>query len=219
MAKPKGSDQTAASLIPSEKTLETLKEAAAACKACPLWERATQTVFGEGLTTARVMLVGEQPGDSEDKQGQPFVGPAGHLLDKALESAGIHRNDTYITNIVKHFKWVQKGRLRLHQKPNQREIKACLPWLDAEIDLVRPQVLVVMGSTAAQGLLGKEVLVTKDRGKFLPSRFAPFTTVTVHPSSILRARTDEERHQTMADFVKDLIKAARILKKSEDSRQ
>ena len=165
-------------------------------------------MFGEGLTTARVILVGEQPGDYEDKQGLPFVGPAGHLLDKALESAGIHRDDTYITNIVKHFKWIPKGKLRLHQKPNQERSAGVLPWLEAEIDLVRPRVLVAMGSTAAQGLLGKEILVTKDRGKFLPSRFAPYTTVTVHPSSICRVHDDGERHKAMADFVEDLIKAA-----------
>jgi uracil-DNA glycosylase len=206
---------TAAVLIPSRLTQESLKKAAADCRACPLWKRGTQTVFGEGLLSSRLILVGEQPGDVEDRQGRPFVGPAGRVLDSALAAAGIDRNDAYVTNTVKHFKWVPKGKLRLHQKPNAREIGACLPWLEAEIDLIKPRLLVAMGTTAAQALLGKEVRVTVDRGRLLRSDLAPFTTATVHPSSILRARTDEERHAAMERFVEDLKKVASILKKKE----
>lgn len=151
---------TAAPLIPKNPTLEQLKQAAATCRACPLWMSGTQTVFGEGSVKARLILVGEQPGDQEDKQGLPFVGPAGRILDRALELAGIERSDAYVTNAVKHFKWLAQGKRRLHQKPNASEVGACLPWLDAEIDLIRPLVLVAMGSTAAQALFGKSVLVT-----------------------------------------------------------
>jgi DNA polymerase len=190
-----------------------LKEAAAGCRACPLWERSTQTVFGEGLLRSRLILVGEQPGDSEDRQGRPFVGPAGRILDRALETAGIDRQDAYVTNVVKHFKWVPRGRLRLHQKPNAREIGACLPWLDAEIDLIRPEVLVAMGATAAQALLGKEVRVTRDHGRMLPSDRVPYATVTVHPSSILRAPSDEDRKIALEGFVEDLGVVAGMLKK------
>lgn len=214
MAKQRGSEQTAAALIPAKRTLETLKSAAAGCRACPLWERGTQTVFGDGVPRARVILIGEQPGDQEDKQGLPFVGPAGHLLDRALKSAGIERNDVYITNVVKHFKWVAKGKLRLHKKPNAKEISACLPWLEAEIDLVRPEVLVALGSTAAQSLFGPKTLVTRDRGLFLPSPLAPRATLTVHPSSVLRARSDEERHEAMAGLTRDLVKVAEVLRNS-----
>lgn len=206
----KNSD-SAVDLIPVERTLESLKEAAAACRACPLWERGTQTVFGEGQVGARLILVGEQPGDMEDRQGLPFVGPAGRLLDKALVSAGIKRENAYVTNVVKHFKWVQKGKHRLHQKPNAREIGACRPWLEAEIDLIRPKVLVALGATSAQSLLGKDVRVTRDRGRFLPSKLAPYATVTVHPSSILRAQSDEQRHAAMEEFVRDLAGIAKIL--------
>ncbi len=149
--------ETAAPLIPARRTLVSLREAAAGCRACPLWKRGTQTVFGEGLPGSRLILVGEQPGDSEDREGRPFVGPAGRILDRGLEAAGIARDEAYVTNAVKHFKWVPRGKLRLHQKPNAREIGACLPWLDAEIDLIRPEVLVAMGATAAQALLGKQV--------------------------------------------------------------
>lgn len=157
------------------------------------------------------MLVGEQPGDSEDRQGRPFVGPAGRILDRALETAGIDRKDAYVTNAVKHFKWVAKGRLRMHQKPNAREIGACLPWLEAEIDLIRPQVLVAMGATAAQALLGKEVRVTHDHGRFLASDYAPYAAVTLHPSAILRAQTEEEREKAMDSFVEDLKMIAEVL--------
>ena len=207
---------TAAPLIPEKRTLRALKVAAAGCQACPLWERGTQTVFGEGLLRSRLILVGEQPGDAEDLQGRPFVGPAGRVLDRALESAGIDRKDAYVTNVVKHFKWVPKGRLRMHQKPNGREIGACLPWLEAEIDLIRPIVLVAMGATAAQALLGKQVRVTRDHGRILSSELAPYATVTVHPSSILRSQTDEQRHQSMSEFINDLKTAAKILNKGSD---
>jgi uracil-DNA glycosylase len=205
---------TAAPLIPKNATLEELKQAAAGCRACPLWMSGTQTVFGDGLPTSRIILVGEQPGDQEDKQGLPFVGPAGRVLDRGLELAGIERSDAYVTNVVKHFKWIAQGKRRLHQKPNSREIGACLPWLDAEIDLIRPQVLVALGSTAAQALFGKETLVTRDHGKLLTSHRAPYAIVTTHPSSILRAPTDDDRHAAMALFVDDLRIVADVLNRS-----
>ncbi len=213
MAIDRGGEGTAAPLIPARLTMRGLKEAAAGCRACPLWERGTQTVFGEGLLRSRLILVGEQPGDSEDRLGKPFVGPAGRVLDRALETAGIDRRDAYVTNAVKHFKWVPRGRLRLHQKPNAREIGACLPWLDAEIDLIKPEVLVALGATAAQALLGKEVRVTRDHGRLLPTPLATYATVTVHPSSILRAPSDEERKSAMEGFVEDLRVVAEMLRK------
>ncbi len=205
--------ETAAPLIPARRTLASLREAAAGCRACPLWKRGTRTVFGEGLPGSRLILVGEQPGDSEDREGRPFVGPAGRILDRGLEAAGIDRDEAYVTNAVKHFKWVPRGKLRLHQKPNAREIGACLPWLDAEIDLIRPEVLVAMGATAAQALLGKQVLVTRDHGRLIPTNLAPRATVTVHPSSILRAQTDEQRRMAMEGFIDDLRVVAAVLKK------
>jgi uracil-DNA glycosylase family protein len=204
---------TAAPLIPEHYTLEELKQAAAGCRACPLWMSGTQTVFGNGLVSSRIILVGEQPGDQEDKQGLPFVGPAGRVLDSALEAAGIERSDAYVTNVVKHFKWIALGKRRLHQKPNSREIGACLPWLDAEINLIKPLVLVAMGSTAAQALLGKEVLVTQQHGKFVETSRAPYAMATTHPSSILRAPTDEARHAAMQSFVDDLRLVAELLKR------
>ena len=202
---------TAAEFFPSRITLPALTRAAAGCRACELWKRGTQTVFGEGVPDARLMLVGEQPGDEEDVKGRPFVGPAGRLLDRALEEAGIERRDAYVTNVVKHFKWVPKGRRRLHTKPNAREIGACLPWLEAEIELVRPRVLVCLGATAAQALLGREFRVSRQRGAFVPSPLAPHVTATVHPSSILRSRTDEERELEMRRFVDDLRLVERVL--------
>jgi uracil-DNA glycosylase len=209
---PRADLTTTAPLIPPNATLEELKLAAAKCQACPLWLSGTQTVFGDGLVSSRLILVGEQPGDQEDKQGLPFVGPAGRVLDQGLELAGIARADAYVTNVVKHFKWVAQGKRRLHQKPNSREIGACLPWLDAEIALIKPLVLVAMGSTAAQALLGKEVLVTRDHGKLLPYDKAPHALVTVHPSSILRMPTDQDRHAAMARFVDDLRIVAGVLR-------
>lgn len=212
--KAKEPTSTAAHLIPEHYTLNELKEAAAGCRACPLWMSGTRTVFGEGLPTARIILVGEQPGDQEDKQGRPFVGPAGRVLDRGLELAGIERSDAYVTNVVKHFKWEAQGKRRLHKKPNAKEIGACMPWLDAEINLIRPLVLVALGSTAAQALLGKEVLVTRDHGRVFQGGKVPHTVVTTHPSSILRMPADDDRHAAMVSFVEDLRVVAELLKKS-----
>lgn len=194
--------------IPNKLTLPALRAAAAGCKACHLWKLGTQTVFGEGSATARVMMVGEQPGDKEDLQGRPFVGPAGAVLDKALAAAAIERKDVYVTNIVKHFKWEPRGKRRLHKKPNALEISACRPWLDAEIKAVKPEVVVLLGATAAQGILGSQFRVTKQRGQWLDSSIAPLVMATVHPSSILRAPDDDARHEEMRKFVADLKKVA-----------
>ncbi len=191
---------------------EDLKREAAHCRACDLWERATQTVFGEGGAHSKVMLVGEQPGNEEDRSGHPFVGPAGRLLDRALEEAGIRRSDAFVTNVVKHFKWEPRGKRRIHAKPNAVEIAACRPWLDAELELVKPRALVCLGATAAQALLGRQFRVTRDRGKFVESPLAPYVMATVHPSSILRAPTSEARHEEMAGFIDDLRHIALLLK-------
>ena len=203
--------ETAAPLVPPHPTLPKLRAEAAGCRACDLWERGTQTVFGEGRRTARILLVGEQPGDREDVEGRPFVGPAGLLLDRALEEAGIARAEAYVTNAVKHFKWEPRGKKRIHQKPNAVEISACRPWLEAELAVVNPQVLVCLGATAAQALLGKSFRVTKSRGVFVASPLAPRVLATVHPSSILRAPDEEARHREYAAFVRDLKVAARVL--------
>jgi len=202
---------TAAPLIPPRPTLSALKEAARHCKACDLWKRGTQTVFGEGSPRAQVMLVGEQPGNDEDLAGHPFVGPAGKLLDRALEEAGIDRRQAYVTNVVKHFKWEPRGKRRIHAKPDVVEIVACLPWLQAEIDVVKPRALVCLGSTAAQALIDRKFKVTQQRGGFVPSPLAPLVTATVHPSSILRAPDDETRRAERARFVADLKKVAKAL--------
>jgi len=194
--------------IPDKLTLPALRDAAAGCKACDLWKLGTQTVFGEGRANARVMMVGEQPGDKEDLQGRPFVGPAGAVLDKALAAAGIDRTDVYVTNIVKHFKWEPRGKRRLHKKPNALEISACRPWLDAEIKVVKPEVVVLLGATAAQGVMGRQFRVTQQRGQWVQSTIAPLVMATVHPSSILRAPDDESRHEEMRKFVDDLKKVA-----------
>jgi uracil-DNA glycosylase len=191
---------------------EDLKREAAHCRACDLWERATQTVFGEGTAHSTVMLIGEQPGNEEDLAGHPFVGPAGRLLDRALEEAGIRRGDAFVTNVVKHFKWEPRGKRRIHAKPNAVEIAACRPWLDAELELVKPRALVCLGATAAQAILGRKFRVTRDRGKFVESPLAPHVMATVHPSSILRAPTSEARHEEMAKFVEDLRHIAPLLK-------
>jgi uracil-DNA glycosylase family protein len=201
---------TAADLIPPRPTLPALRTAASGCKACPLWKSGTQTVFGEGLKKAQLMLVGEQPGDREDLAGKPFVGPAGRLLDRALVDAGIDRGDAYVTNVVKHFKWEARGKRRIHKKPNLDEITACRPWLEAEISVVRPRALVCLGATAAQALLGKQFRVTQQRGRFVESDLAEYVTATVHPSSILRAH-DEEREREIAALVADLENVARVL--------
>ena len=204
--------ETAAPLVPSRPSLASLRRAAAGCRACDLWRRGTQTVFGEGSARARVMLVGEQPGDREDLEGRPFVGPAGRVLDAALEKAGIDRAAVYVTNAVKHFKWEPRGKRRIHQKPNSVEIAACRPWLDAEIALVKPEVLVCLGATAAQALLGRAFRVSRERGRFVPSGLAPRVLATVHPSSILRAPDDETRRAETERFVSDLKKVARALR-------
>src|SRR6266403_6132137 len=198
--------------IPDKPTLASLRAAAAGCKACHLWKLGTQTVFGEGTATARVMMVGEQPGDKEDLQGRPFVGPAGAVLDKALAAAGIDRQEVYVTNIVKHFKWEPRGKRRLHKKPNAQEISACRPWLEAEIALVKPRVIVALGATAAQAMLGPKFRVTKQRGQFLESTLAPYVMATVHPSSILRAPDEETRRLEHRRFVDDLKKLAKVIK-------
>jgi DNA polymerase len=195
---------TAAALIPAGADWRQLRDIAAGCHACDLWERATQTVFGEGPRPARIMLVGEQPGDAEDEAGLPFVGPAGKLLDRALEDAGIDRSQAYVTNVVKHFKWEARGKRRIHSKPSGAEIRACKPWLEAELESVEPEALVLLGATAAQALLGSGFRVTVRRGRFVESPLAQHVLATVHPSSILRAPGDEARHQAMAAFVADL---------------
>ncbi|HTL45989.1 MAG TPA: UdgX family uracil-DNA binding protein [Vicinamibacterales bacterium] len=195
-------------LIPDRPTLKSVREAAADCRACDLYKRGTQTVFGEGPRRAEVMMVGEQPGDAEDLAGHPFVGPAGQLLDRALEDAGIDRRRVYVTNVVKHFKWEPRGKRRIHAKPNSAEITACRPWLETEIALVKPRILVCLGATAAQALLGRAFKVSQQRGRFVASDLAPLVTATVHPSSILRARGDDARHLEMKRFVADLKQIA-----------
>jgi uracil-DNA glycosylase family protein len=186
--------------------LSKLAAEAAKCKACDLWKIGTQTVFGEGKASSTVMFVGEQPGDREDLQGRPFVGPAGALLDKALEEAGIDRSKVYVTNVVKHFKWEPRGKRRIHKKPNAVEIKACRPWLDAEIRVVKPRAIVCLGSTAAQAVIGPKFRVSVQRAQFVKSPLAPLVTATVHPSSILRAPSDEARRAEMKRFIEDLKK-------------
>jgi DNA polymerase len=190
-------------LIPDHPTLKSLREAAAGCTACPLHKTGTQTVFGEGLKRARLMLIGEQPGDREDIEGHPFVGPAGRILDKALEQAEIERGDAYITNVVKHFKWKPQGKRRIHQTPRAEEIKACAPWLDAELDVVDPEVLVCLGATAVKAVIGSKARVMKDHGQFLESKLGRTAVPTLHPSAILRAE-DEDRDDAMAMLVGDL---------------
>jgi uracil-DNA glycosylase family protein len=201
----------ASPLVPARPSLESLRGAAAGCRACPLWENATRTVFGEGAADARLMLVGEQPGDQEDRVGEPFVGPAGRVLDEALRAAGISRDEVYVTNAVKHFKFTERGKRRIHQKPNASEIAACRPWLEAELAVVTPGVLVCLGATAAQALLGRGVRVTRDRGRPLETTLAPVAFATVHPSSILRAPDAEARRREHALFVDDLRAAAAAL--------
>ena len=201
--------------LPASKqlTLEALREAAASCRACDLYKTGTQTVFGEGAEHAQVMFVGEQPGDREDKEGKPFVGPAGGVLDEALEEAGIDRRRVYITNAVKHFKWKPQGKRRLHQKPNAAEINACRPWLDAEIAVVKPHLVVLLGATAAQALLGRDFRVTLQRGQLIERAGLPPMMATVHPSSILRAPDDETRAIEMRAFVQDLKRVAQHLQR------
>ncbi len=230
--KPAESDVAQASLflVPTEKepeaknrpaatSLAQLQQEASRCKACDLWKNATQTVFGEGPEHARIMFVGEQPGDREDLAGHPFVGPAGKLFDEALLQAGIDRARVYVTNAVKHFKWepAERGKRRIHKKPNSTEIQACRPWLDSELGLVKPHVLVCLGATAAQALLGKDFSVTRQHGQTVSSPLAPVVLATVHPSSILRAR-DEDREAQMQQFVADLSKIAQLDQQTNKSR-
>jgi len=210
----KDSETSAEDFFPDRKSLKAFREAAADCQACDLWERGTQTVFGEGARHAEIVFIGEQPGNEEDLSGKPFVGPAGRLLDEALIEAGIDRTQTYVTNVVKHFKWEPRGKRRIHKKPNVKEIAACRPWLEAEIGLVKPKVIVCLGATAAQALLGPKFKVSKQRGQFIESPLAPYVLATVHPSSILRAPDDETRHLEKRRFVDDLKKVAHVLPKT-----
>jgi uracil-DNA glycosylase family protein len=207
----RSAERHARDLFEEQRTLDSVRAEAQGCTRCPLYERATQTVFGEGPTTAPLMLVGEQPGDQEDLQGRPFVGPAGQLLDWSLEKAGIDRTQAYVTNVVKHFKWTPRGKRRIHSKPSSMEIQACRAWLDEEITLVQPAVLVCLGATAAQALLGSSFRVTRERGKFVQSNLAPRVMATVHPSSLLRIEGETERKEAIKDFVRELREVAEVL--------
>jgi len=198
-------------MVPTDPDLEELRATAATCTACDLYRNATQTVFGKGLTRARVMLVGEQPGDKEDLAGEPFVGPAGRLLDEALTAAGIDRDEAYVTNVVKHFKFEQRGKRRIHKKPNMSEVNACRPWLEAEIEAVQPAALVCLGATAAQALLGRAFRVTQHRGELVESELAPLVTATIHPSAILRA--PDEREAEIRGLIEDLTMVRKALAK------
>lgn len=200
----KAVERSAVDFFPDNINYASIKDAAAYCEGCDLYKNATQTVFGEGPANAEVLFIGEQPGDEEDLTGRPFVGPAGRLFDKALAEAGIDRSAVYITNVVKHFKWKPQGKRRLHEKPNAAEIRACMPWLNAELEVIKPRILVFLGATAAQALLGKQFRVTKERGVWLDSQLAERVIATVHPSSILRAPDPEIREIQYAEFVKDL---------------
>lgn len=207
-----GATHTSAdSFLPEERSLSALRDASRACRGCDLYERGTQTVFGEGLEDAPLMLVGEQPGDQEDRQGRPFVGPAGQLLDRALEAAGIDRQTVYVTNAVKHFKWEPRGKRRIHQKPNAAEISACRPWLRAEIATIRPRIILCLGATAAQSLLGPRFRVSKQRGQLVASPLAPHVLATIHPSAILRAPDEQTREVEMELFIRDLRQVAPLL--------
>ena len=195
------------------KRLTQIRDKAADCRRCPLWKRATQTVFGEGPVGARLLLVGEQPGDQEDIAGEPFVGPAGRLLREALVEAGLEPAQVYLTNAVKHFKWQPRGKRRIHERPNREEVLACRLWLDEEIEIVQPAMIVALGATAAATLLGSTARVTRDRGKFFPSTLAPLVSLTVHPSSILRAPDSAARDAARTQFIKDLKTFSRKLNK------
>ena len=203
---------SAAEFLPERTTLTAMREAVQGCRGCDLYEDTTQAVFGEGPDDARVVMVGEQPGDKEDIAGRPFVGPAGGLLDRAIEEAGLARDDVYITNVVKHFRFVLRGKKRIHKKPGAEHIRACAPWLEAELARIGPEVLVLLGATAAQAILGRSFRVTQQRGEFIESPLAPLVTATIHPSAILRTETDEERQEAFDGFVRDLRFVARALK-------
>ncbi len=202
---------TAREFYPDRVSLEGLRRAAAGCRACPLWKRGTQTVFGVGLVRSRLMLVGEQPGDEEDLAGRPFVGPAGRELDAALEEAGIDRSEAYVTNVVKHFKWYPRGKRRMHEKPDAREINACLPWLEGELEVVEPEVLMCLGATASRALLGSSFRVTRQRGEWIDSEWAPKVTATLHPSAILRIPDDGMRREERERWIDDFRKVAEML--------
>jgi uracil-DNA glycosylase len=212
---PKKEQSTANLLIKPGASISELQQASKVCRACDLWKLGTQTVFGEGTRGARVIFVGEQPGDKEDLAGKPFVGPAGAILDRALEAAGIDRTKVYVTNAVKHFKWEPRGKRRIHKKPNVMEIAACRPWLDAEIAALKPDVVVCLGATAAQALLGRDFKVTQRRGEMISAAFVPIVMATVHPSSILRAPDEERRHREMELFIDDLRKLAQELRRKK----
>jgi uracil-DNA glycosylase family protein len=201
---------TAVAFLPKTLTLPALHRAAESCKGCPLYKNGTQTVFGQGRPTARIVMIGEQPGDQEDHAGKPFVGPAGKILDDALAEVGIDRDEVYVTNAVKHFKWTPKGKRRIHSKPTSREISACMPWLQAELQVIQPQMVVCLGATAAQTLMGKDFRITKSRGEiFRDTPHAPWLMATAHPSSILRAPSDDDREKAYRAFVEDLSTAAK----------
>jgi DNA polymerase len=202
---------SAADFLPARRTLPALAKAAEHCEGCPLYASATQTVFGEGSSDARIIMVGEQPGDQEDIQGKPFVGPAGKMLDRALEDAGIDRRTVYATNAVKHFKWTPRGKRRLHARPTAREMSACRPWLEAELEVIEPDVLVCLGATAAQLLLGRQFRISREHGRWVNSDWAPWTMATYHPSALLRAPDEEARRQMYGAFVADLRVVARKL--------
>ena len=204
MAIERAGNISAADFLPRNRSLEALREAAKSCKGCDLYLNATQTVFGDGPGHASVMLVGEQPGDIEDQKGEPFVGPAGRMLDRALEDARISRDQVYVTNAVKHFKWIWRGKRRLHQKPSVRQVVACRPWLEVEIEAVQPHILVCMGATAAQSVVGKPVAIMKERGKFIDSLLGRLTFITIHPSAILRQRDNDEREQEYRRFASEM---------------
>jgi DNA polymerase len=198
---------TAEPFLPERVTLPALREASRGCRGCPLYKTGTQTVFGEGLAAASVMFVGEQPGDQEDRAGKPFVGPAGRILDQALQEVGIDRSEVYVTNAVKHFKWEPRGTRRIHAKPNAREMAACKPWLMAELQVVKPTMIVCLGATAAQDLMGKDFKITKERGKvFKDTAYAPWLMATYHPSALLRMPDEAAREKAMGEFVSDLRK-------------
>ncbi len=203
--------ESAEDYLPDRLSLASLRRAADGCRGCHLWERGTQTVFGEGLKRSRLMLVGEQPGDREDREGRPFVGPAGGLLDRVLDEAEIARDEAFVTNVVKHFKWERRGNRRLHKTPNAREIGACLPWLEAEIEVVQPDVLLALGATAAKALLGSGFRVTRNRGEWVDSDWAPHVTGTIHPSAILRIPDDEDRRAEFGRYVEDFRRVERVL--------
>jgi DNA polymerase len=201
----------AEAFLPDRISMRALREAAAGCRGCGLYKKATQTVFGEGRRNARMMLEGEMPGDREDREGRPFVGPAGRELDRALEQAGIDRRDVYVTNVVKHFKFEERGKRRIHQTPTRREVDACLPWFDNEIKLVRPRAVVLLGAVAAKALLGNDFRLTRHRGELLDADLAPIVTATIHPAAILRSRDDATRHEERRRFADDLRTAAQAL--------